>query len=245
MSPTQLSATGLPAPEAEAAVAPSRLYFLDWLRIAAFAALVLYHVGMYYVRWDFHVKSPFSAGVGPWLEPWMRLTEPWRMSLIFMVSGAATALMLQSGPTVALLRQRSRFVLLPLLAGIVLVVPPQSYFEVLHKYGYSGDYFSFLGLYFSHYGGFCHGAKCLILPTWNHLWFLPYLWIYTGVLWLALRLWPKLLKTLAGLAANLLKGSGLFLLPIASLLALRLGLASRVHITGKLANTAPVKKALK
>ena len=227
MSPTQLSATGLPAPEAEAAVAPSRLYFLDWLRIAAFAALVLYHVGMYYVRWDFHVKSPLAAQVGPWLEPWMKLTEPWRMSLIFMVSGAATALMLQSGPTVALLRQRSRFLLLPLLAGIVLVVPPQSYFEVLHKYGYSGDYFSFLGLYFSHYGGFCHGAKCLILPTWNHLWFLPYLWIYTGVLWLALRLWPKLLKTLAGLAANLLKGPGLFLLPIASLLALRLGLAER------------------
>lgn len=205
--------------------ASQRLYFLDWLRMAAFAALVLYHVGMYYVRWDFHVKSPFSAGVGPWLEPWMRLTEPWRMSLLFMVSGAATALMLQGSATLALLRRRSKFLLLPLLAGIVLIVPPQSYFEVLYKYGYQGDYFSFLGLNFSHYKGFCQAGKCLILPTWNHLWFLPYLWLYTVALWLAVKLWPSLLKTLARQAARLLQGPGLFLLPIAWLLAMRLGLA--------------------
>lgn len=208
----------------------SRLYFLDWLRIAAFAVLVLYHVGMYYVRWDFHVKSPFAADVGPWLEPWMKLTEPWRMSLLFMVSGAATAFMLQGGATTALLRQRSKFLLLPLVAGVVFVVPPQSYFEVLYKHGYQGDYFSFLGLYFSHYTGFCQGGKCLILPTWNHLWFLPYVWLYTVALWLAVKLWPKLLKHLAGLAANLLQGPGLFLLPIASLLAMRLGLAERYPV---------------
>ena len=34
-----------------------RLFFLDWLRIGAFALLVLYHVGMYYVSWSWHVKS--------------------------------------------------------------------------------------------------------------------------------------------------------------------------------------------
>ena len=36
---------------------PQRLFFLDWVRIIAFAVLVLYHVGMYYVTWDFHIKS--------------------------------------------------------------------------------------------------------------------------------------------------------------------------------------------
>jgi glucan biosynthesis protein C len=34
-----------------------RLFFLDWLRICAFFVLILYHVGMYYVSWDWHVKS--------------------------------------------------------------------------------------------------------------------------------------------------------------------------------------------
>jgi glucans biosynthesis protein C len=110
---------------------PERLYFLDWLRILAFAVLVLYHVGMYYVTWDFHVKSPFASKA---LEPWMKLTEPWRMSLIFMISGAATALMLRHEPSIALARSRSLFLLLPLICGILLIVPPQSYFEVVQKF---------------------------------------------------------------------------------------------------------------
>jgi glucans biosynthesis protein C len=59
-----------------------RLFSLDWLRIIAFAVLALYHIGMYYVSWDFHVKSPFA---GKTLEPWMKLTEPRRMSLIFLM----------------------------------------------------------------------------------------------------------------------------------------------------------------
>ena len=38
-----------------------RLVFLDWVRIIAFALLMFYHVGMYYVTWDFHIKSPHAS----------------------------------------------------------------------------------------------------------------------------------------------------------------------------------------
>jgi hypothetical protein len=93
----------------------SRLLFLDWLRIGAFALLVLYHVGMYYVSWTWHVKS---ADAGPWLEPWMRLSSPWRLSLLFLISGAATSFMLKrDGASGALLGARSLRLLLPLLFG--------------------------------------------------------------------------------------------------------------------------------
>ena len=34
-----------------------RRYDLDWVRIGAFMLLIVYHVGMYYVTWDWHVKS--------------------------------------------------------------------------------------------------------------------------------------------------------------------------------------------
>jgi peptidoglycan/LPS O-acetylase OafA/YrhL len=36
---------------------------LDWIRIGAFALLILYHVGMFYVPsdWDWHVKSRWSS----------------------------------------------------------------------------------------------------------------------------------------------------------------------------------------
>ena len=40
---------------------PARLPFLDGLRVAAFALLIPYHVGMYYVTWDWHVKSPATS----------------------------------------------------------------------------------------------------------------------------------------------------------------------------------------
>lgn len=162
----------------------SRLLYLDWLRIAAFSLLVLYHVGMFYVPWAWHVKSPATYTA---LEPWMRLTNPWRMSLLFVISGLATGLMLGRP---GLGGQRAKRLLLPLLFGMALVVPPQAYFQVRQQMGYAGSFWDFLRLYFTGYSGFCQAGQCLRLPTWNHLWFLPYLAAYTfGLLatwrWLA------------------------------------------------------------
>lgn len=205
-----------------------RLYFLDWLRILAFAALVVYHVGMYYVSWDFHVKSPFA---GPGLEPWMILSAPWRMSLLFIISGAATAYMLKSGPSLAFVRRRSAYLLLPLLCGMFLVVPPQSYFEVVQKFGYTGDYLEFLPLYYNRYRGFCGGGHCLIMPTWNHLWFLPYLWVYTLLSCGVLALWPTALQGAARGAEAACRGVGVMVIPILLIFAARLGLSGRYPST--------------
>lgn len=171
-----VSHPALPAP---------RLFYADWLRIAAFALLVVYHVGMVYVPWDFHLKHvPTYAA----LEPWMRLSNPWRMSLLFVVSGLATGLMLGRP---GLLRQRSGRLLLPLLLGVLVIVPPQAWWQARDQFGYSGGYLDFLRLYFSAYGGFCRDGRCLILPTWNHLWFLPYLWCYTALLLGAVTVLPR------------------------------------------------------
>jgi surface polysaccharide O-acyltransferase-like enzyme len=209
-----------------ASAAPSRLLFLDWLRIGAFALLVLYHVGMYYVSWGWHVKSPDA---GPALEPWMRLSSPWRLSLLFLISGAATSFMLQrDGAAGSLLASRSRRLLWPLLFGMAVIVPPQSYFEVVQLHGYAGSFLGFMRLYASGYGGFCKSdGHCLILPTWNHLWFVAYLFVYTVVLWLLLRAWPRLLDRVAAASTHLLRGGALLWLPIAVLAALRVALIDR------------------
>lgn len=165
-----------------------RLIYVDWLRIGAFALLVLYHVGMVYVPWGWHVKhAPTYAA----LEPLLRLSNPWRMSLLFVVSGLATGLMLGSASARAgFARARSKRLLLPLLLGMALIVPPQAWLQVREQFGYDGGYLAFLRLYFGAYGGFCGPKACLVLPTWNHLWFLPYLWSYTLLALLALRVLP-------------------------------------------------------
>lgn len=169
--------------ERSPALAP-RLFFLDWLRVIAFALLVPYHVGMYYVSWDWHVKS---AAAGPAIEPLMMLSAPWRLSLLFFVAGAASHALLQMNAGAGFVRQRSKRLLWPLLFGMLVIVPPQSYFEVTTRFGYGGSYADFMQLYLQGYRGFCRGADCLVLPTWNHLWFLPYLWLYSLLGWALVR----------------------------------------------------------
>lgn len=156
-----------------------RLYFLDWLRIGAFFLLVLYHTGMYYVTWDWHVKTPHPSDA---IEPFMMLSSPWRMSLLFLIGGAAAAFLLEKLGGKGLAKERSKRLLVPLIFGMFFIVPPQAYFEVVSDVAYQGSYFDFMQLYVRAYHGFCDHNGCLDLPTWNHLWFLSYLWVYTLIL---------------------------------------------------------------
>ena len=197
-----------------------RLLFLDWLRIAAFALLVLYHTGMYYVTWNFHVKSPQASKA---LEPWMMLSSPWRMSLIFFIAGAATAIMMRGHCDGAMLRQRTRRLLLPLLVGVLLVVPPQTWYELVQKYDFGGSFLDFLKLYYSGFHRFCAAGDCLVMPTWNHLWFLPYVWSYTALLWLWMRLKPGALPSIA----QRFTPQSWYALPLGVLMGLNLTLAGR------------------
>jgi glucan biosynthesis protein C len=207
-----------------------RRHDLDRVRVFAFCLLVLYHVGMYYVSWGWHVKSPV-ASTAP--EPFMLLTSPWRMSLLFLISGVATAFMLR-GAGDGFLRRRSRQLLLPLLFGMFVVVPPQAYLQVVEQLpgGYSGTFLEFYGKYLRAFHGFCGSdGKCLTLPTWNHLWFLPYLWCYTLLAWLLWLLPAPVLERLRSGAGRLLQGWGALLLPVLLLAAARLLLVARFEQT--------------
>lgn len=208
----------------------NRRHDLDWVRVLAFGVLVLYHVGMYYVSWDWHVKSPQA---GPALEPFMRLSSPWRLGLLFLVSGAATAFLLQRRPE-GFLATRSVRLLIPLLFGMFVVVVPQAYYEVVEKLpgGYHDGYWAFYGRYLAADNGFCRDDNCLILPTWNHLWFVAYLWVYTFVLWLGSRWLPEsgMTRLRAGVE-RLLSGPGLILWPVLVLAIARLTLVGRFEST--------------
>jgi len=210
----------------------TRRYDLDWVRIGAFMLLILYHVGMYYVTWDWHVKSPHASHD---IEPLMMLTSPWRLSLLFLVSGVATGYLLARQSAGNFLGQRSARLLIPLAFGMLVIVPPQSYLEVVEKAGYAGSFAEFWRLYITGFHGFCRGTDCLIMPTWNHLWFVAYLWVYTLVLYLAVRLAPPVIPWLRRLAERRLSGAGILLWPLAYLCAIRLGLAPRFPATHALA----------
>jgi surface polysaccharide O-acyltransferase-like enzyme len=206
----------------------ARLDFLDALRLLALGVLIAYHVGMYYVTWDWHLKSPFANTV---LEPWMRLVNPWRMSLLFLISGAVTAILMERGVP-EWLGVRLMRLGLPLVAGVLVIVPPQSYWQVVEQMGYGGSYLEFLPLYLGGHGDFCKPAgPCLTLPTWNHLWFLPYLMVYTLVLWASVRVAPRWLDWAGHQLSGTLSFLSLLVVPWLVLAVSRLALRPWFDVT--------------
>lgn len=201
-----------------------RRYDLDWLRIVAFGLLILYHIGMFFVTWDWHVKSRHA---GPEIQPFMLLTSPWRLTLLFLIAGIATRFMADKLPSTCggLMRVRSMRLLLPLLFGMAAIVPPQSYYEIVEKLSYADGWLAFYAKYITGYDGWRPDGRRLIVPTWNHLWFVAYLWVYTMILLLfrPLLMAPATRRGAARLA-GLVSGWGAIVWPALLLIALRLTL---------------------
>ena len=194
----------------------ARRHDIDTLRVCAFGLLILFHVGMFYVPWDWHVKSNYAAA---WLELPMTLTHQWRMQLVFLVSGLALNFLRRRVSDGQLARQRLFRLGIPLLFGMAVVVPPQAYLEALRHGATEPGYLAFLGRYFAFqpwpkdaFAGWQFGI------TWNHLWYLPYLLAYTLVA-------IPLMRFFDGPGAQLrrrfqaLRGSWIVALPLVPLMA--------------------------
>jgi hypothetical protein len=198
----------------------TRRFDLDWIRIGAFMLLILYHVGMLYVPWEYHVKSTHRV---PQLVPLMLALNPWRLALLFLVAGAATRFMTGTRSTGRLFASRSARLLPPLVFGMLVVVPPQSYFQVVQKHGFTGGFLDFyLGHYLAFGPDFCAAGRCIMLPTWNHLWFVVYLWVYTALLAAVLAAFPALPARVDRMTARTLSGPALFVGPVLLLSVFRI-----------------------
>lgn len=184
-----------------------RHYGLDWLRIGAFGLLIFYHIGMVFVPWDFHVKTAHPL---PWVAIPMLASSSWRLMLLFVVSGYASRALLGKGGNFAALRTRR--LLVPLAFGVLIVVPVQPWVELTTKYGYAHDLAWFWAHDYFRFGK----LDGLILPNWQHLWFVGYLWVYTMLL--AAGVWAARGHRLQPAFDRLFGGIGLVALPIVYLL---------------------------
>lgn len=186
-----------------------RHYGMDWLRIGAFALLILYHIGMGYVPWDWHVKWHETPG---WVRFPMLAVNGWRLALLFLVSGFASAALLARLGLGAYLRSRMVRLWVPLLFGIVAIVPVQPWIELQFKYGYAHGFAHFWMQDYFRFGS----LEGIILPTWQHLWFVVYLIAYTLVAALVAAALPRRVidRLLRGLEAAL-SGKFILLVPLA------------------------------
>ncbi|WP_332745733.1 acyltransferase family protein [Hydrogenophaga sp.] len=215
----------------------NRRHDIDALRALAFGLVILYHVAMYYVAdWHWHLKSPHAAD---WLQWPMRAVNLWRMDLVFLISGVAFGFLRQGGTPARLIGQRSLRLLLPLVFGMAVVVPYQAYVQALDNGAIVPGFAAFLARYTTGgpwprdaFDGWDFGV------TWNHLWYLIYLWAYTVVL----ALLTPVLDSAAGQrlrrAFTQLRGLALLVLPVLPLALYSLTLWPRFPPTHDLVHDA-------
>lgn len=211
----------------------TRRHDIDALRALAFAGLILYHWAMLYVAdWDWHIKSAHTA---EWLQLPMLLVNRWRMPLLFLLSGIATCLMLGRARAVRFLGLRTWRLLLPLAFGMLVVVPVQPYAQGVANGMVEPGFVDFLVRYYRFEpwpaGSFDGDEEGI---TWNHLWYLAYLWAYTAALVLALPLlrsrWGRRLRG----AFVALRGARLLVLPAVPFVLFTLTLQPHFEVTGDL-----------
>lgn len=151
-----------------------RRYDLDWLRVIVFGLLIFYHVGMFFVPWGWHIKN---NEIYRWLQYPMIFLNQWRLPILFVISGMGTAYALSFRSKSQFMKERFIRLFIPLVFGILLIVPPQVYIERLVNGQFEGSYLSFIVS-----GSFFQGIYPSGNFSWHHLWFLPYLLVFSLIM---------------------------------------------------------------
>ncbi len=147
-----------------------RRYDLDWLRVFAFGLLMLFHTGMMFSTWDWHVKNLETSES---LDQIMRWVHQWRMPLLFFISGSAVWFAMERYSTWKFFLERQKRLLLPLVFGMLVIIPPQVYFERLYHEQQYASFWDFYPTIFTT-GSYPQGNL-----SWHHLWYVPYIWAYS------------------------------------------------------------------
>jgi hypothetical protein len=149
-----------------------RRYEIDWLRVIAFLLLILYHTGMFFVPWDFHFKNYETSEL---FELWMSPLNQFRLPLLFMISGMGAFFVLKHRTGAEYFGERHKRLLLPLVFGMFVIIPPQIYYEHIFKGVQYSSYFEFYKKVFEMKS---YPAGCF---SWHHLWYITYIFIYSMI----------------------------------------------------------------
>lgn len=147
----------------------SRQAYLDWLRIMAILGVLFFHSAMPYAsEMEWHIKNKETSNLLLEFNFWL---SRFRMPLLFFISGTVSYFMLKNKSTASFIGLRFRRLFLPLLFGMLVIVPPQVYMERLTQ-GFHGNFFDFYPSIFQT-GAYPKGNL-----SWHHLWFIFYLFVY-------------------------------------------------------------------
>ena len=144
----------------------SRRPEIDVLRVAAMICVFAAHAAQPFNPWDrWFVQSPERS---KWLGELVLFLAPWVMPLFVLLAGASAWHSLAKRSGREYLHERVTRLVVPLTAGILLLAPPQVYFERRRHGEFDGSLLEF-------YPHFLDGIYPQGNFTWAHLWFLAVL----------------------------------------------------------------------
>ena len=153
----------------------NRAHYIDWLRVIAVLVLVPFHTARIFDIWEpFYAKNDQVSGALSYVL--IGAVGSWHMPLFFLLAGASTWHALRFRGAGQYLRERFRRLVIPLVFGVLVLVPPQSYLGALTYGNFSGSFLRYYPQFFKigpigdltgYMGGF----------TPAHLWFILFLFV--------------------------------------------------------------------
>ena len=161
---------------------------VQWLRVIGMLLVFAIHVAEPFNPWDaWHIVSPERS---KWLGEVVFLLAPWIMPLFMILAGESAWYALERRSRREYVRERLLRIGVPLVAGILVLVPPQVWLERRLEGRFQGSLLAFYPHFFD--GIYPRGNL-----SWHHLWFLVFLVVF-AVIALPLFEW---LRTTRGRAA--------------------------------------------
>jgi peptidoglycan/LPS O-acetylase OafA/YrhL len=202
-----------------------RRHDIDWVRIFAVLLLVPFHTARIFNIGEGNAGEPFyakSEALSWPLSHFINFVDLWHMPLLFAVAGAATwyALGFRSGRQYA--AERFKRLLIPFIFGVLVIVPPQTFFGAVSSHNFDGSLFGYWPHFFTDDSPDLTGYAGGFTPA--HLWFILYLFL-NSILGLALLLYLRRengQRLVAGLAGWCKWPGVIFLFAVPLLLADRM-----------------------
>lgn len=148
---------------------------LDWLRILAFGLLIYYHAAIAFIPGGIPMIQ--NAEVSPALQVVSAFLHEFRLALLFLISGVGVSFALRHRDKAQFMRDRTARLLVPLVFGILVIVPPMIFLEKQFIGAFRGSFAEFYPKFFSQ--GVYPGGNL----SWHHYWFVFYLYLYCMLGW--------------------------------------------------------------
>lgn len=168
-----------------------RLHYLDNLRWICILVLFPFHTAFIFCAgwYGYYVTSPYSSAAAHALTV---AVEPWIMPLLFCIAGMSSNYALRKRMPREYLRERTGRLLVPFLAGLVLVCPVIAYFALKFHAGYTGGFAGAFVHFFSSITAFPSTNGLIGDFSVDHLWFILFLFLFSIAILALIPAWQRL-----------------------------------------------------